>query len=450
MKIRQTFLITFLVVLVITAYVNTALAAKRTAFKPPRTEDQMRDWLTENNYEVKKQDKGLYAISWKQELPNGKVEDVAGEDVCKVLIESTGGKNTAHFTFFLNLHVNIDVIVASRTSRTAETIIPKWADVNRYNPKQMYRYHYDIENLSTSQKPVHNFQIYYSTFQKEWEPWLAGIDIQKPSGLWEGSKQLSLREGKLDSVKWESKDLGILMGESLYGFAFELPLKDSLGALTEIEIDGKPQTAWQIIDTRRPFQCLPGIITARVDVARNREKFSPTLKVDDETINRVETEEVTPAGLLAMITATIIVQIDGQTSEVTSEERIEKILFQLRPRGEVIGPEIIPPEGWEGWNALKLTQRLKTLTSQCVAEGWLDKSAAESLKQHLADIQIALQKAGQSIQNKQAIQAIQAFTDTLKQMEKEIKPSNPSQEPPLTQESMTLLKTNAEYLLTKF
>ena len=110
--------------------------------------------------------------------------------------------------------------------------------------------------------------------------------------------------------------------------------------------------------------------------------------------------------------------------------------------GKVIGPEKIPAE----WGALKLTQRLESLTSECIKLGWLDESAAKPLKQHLTDGKTALQNNQQT----QAKQAIQAFADALKQMEKEIKTNNPSQEPLLTQEAATLLGTNTVYLLTKF
>ena len=227
-----------------------------------------------------------------------------------------------------------------------------------------------------------------------------------------------LRARDFKSIIWGSEDEGISPGESQAGLELQ-------------------------------FRSIPGIITARVDVdSINNKKSSFTVKIDGKTISQDDANadfmfrdqiDLNPTN---MWTPYFVhsVEIEDKMIEVSSTKMVEEILLQSCPQGKVIGPEAIPAD----WNALKMIQRLETLISQSVAEGWLDQGAARQLKKHLANSQAALQK-GQKLQAKQAIQE---FADALKQMEKEIKPSNSS--PPLTQEAATLLGTNTAYLLTKF
>jgi len=129
---------------------------------------------------------------------------------------------------------------------------------------------------------------------------------------------------------------------------------------------------------------------------------------------------------------------------------------ETAPRGPVIGPVAIPV----GTSVLELARRLETLTSQSVELEWLDASAAASLRKHLEEVFIALGKNQQSA----AKRALGAFVATLEELRKstttkqrdKLSPSSagveaePLQEPVIIAEALTLLKTNAAYLLTRF
>lgn len=94
----------------------------------------------------------------------------------------------------------------------------------------------------------------------------------------------------------------------------------------------------------------------------------------------------------------------------------------------------------------RLTDRLEEiLITQCVSEGWLDKSAAKSLKQHLRTIRTAVQNN----QRTEIRQAIETFKTALEEMAS-TESDDPDQEPSLTQEALMLLGANAAYLLTRF
>ena len=126
---------------------------------------------------------------------------------------------------------------------------------------------------------------------------------------------------------------------------------------------------------------------------------------------------------------------------------------QTAPRGPVIGPTAISLRT----SPLELTRRLETLTSQSVELGWVDASAATPLQQHLTNTMTVLGKN----QHSQAKLEIQRFVEALNALEKQsqtaVSPGAPSTEvekqnltePPIIEEALTLLKTNAAYLLTK-
>ena len=129
---------------------------------------------------------------------------------------------------------------------------------------------------------------------------------------------------------------------------------------------------------------------------------------------------------------------------------------EYAPRGLVVGPVAIPVET----SVLELTRRLESLTSHSIELRWLDASTAALLQQHLTDTIIAFGKNQQS----QARREIQAFITTLDALEKQRAASDQtdkmtspsagaekqnSAEPPIIEEAFTLLKTNAEYLLTQ-
>lgn len=427
MKFRLTLLPAFLM-LGISLSINEATAANRQAFKPPLTEEHMLAWLKEHEFEVEKLDTDFYCISWKQQLPDGQLEAVYDSSGCKVLIESINGKNTAHFSFPLRLNVNIDVAISSEV----EWIKQLGA------PLEKYRYHYHIKNLSTSGRPVHTFLVDcprrwggykdgISTTEHPSYPYEGGVpnlrEITNPSELWSDWERPSRTVTSLKSVVWENKGIGIIAGKSQYGFAF-----DSVDPVqyTPILKDVKDEL-------KALYQSLPGIITARVDVDRSSRLIEPTVQVNGQVTN----PESLPGyenGLLNVLHASTV-QIDGKSVDLSDERTVEELLFQIRPQGKVVGPEAISKK----LGILKLTQRLKTLTSQSAAEGWLDESAARQLNQHLA---AALQDGRQM----QVEEAVAKFKYELEQMQKEINLSNPS----LTQEAATLLGTNAAYLLTKF
>lgn len=129
---------------------------------------------------------------------------------------------------------------------------------------------------------------------------------------------------------------------------------------------------------------------------------------------------------------------------------------QTAPRGPVIGPVAVPV----GTSVSELTRRLEMLISQSVELGWLDASAAVPLKQQLANSLTALGKNQQSA----AKRAIRAFVSALEELgesatanqrDEQSRSSAEAkaqliQEPVIIEEALTLLKTNAEYLLTRF
>ena len=418
-------------------------ATDRQAFKSPLAEAQMLDWLKEQEYKVEKLDTDFYAISWKQRLPDGHIEDVHGTDVCKVLIESVNGGNTAHFTFSLRLNVDTDVVISSEV---------EWIKQSRLFSER-YRYHYHIESLSTSGSPVDTFQVdclrhwaRYAFSEKERVVIQHGpqrypykgapilVEITDPSGLWTSWEKSSRVMSGLKSVVWTKEGVGIIAGESQSGFAFDSIYSPDQPELSELYSEVYPDQPDLELEYEELYVSLPSIIEARVDVERKSSRIKPTVKVDGQVTNY----EVN--NLLDLFDITV--KINGETIDVRSEEKVEELLFQIRPQGKVVGPEAISKE----LDILKLTRRLKTLTSQSAAEGWLDRSTAKQLKQDLTDIQAALR-------NDRLIQAregIQEFHYELMKMQKGIKSGELSHDPPLTQEAATLLGTNAVYLLRKF
>ena len=438
MKFRLTLLTTFFA-LSVALFVNIAAAAEQQVFRSLLTEEEMLDWLKERDCSVEKLPrKQLYSIYWKEKLPDGQITRIkeGHRDLCDVLIESANGKNTAYFTFSLSLGVSIDVTVLSKCElikaggegHSRETAIHPQV----YLPRSHYNYH--IKNLQTSDKPVTGFQVYFSRdLITRW----GDIDINhslvirlenptiqisqiigytdRPFDSSPGLESGGLRSGLptinstfvlndrgYKSVRW-SKDVEIFPGESPVGFELQ-------------------------------FRSIPGIITARVGVDRlKRGKSSLTVKRDGKIINK---------GFKSMGFHDHLVKINGQEIEVSSDEMVEEILLQSQPQRKVVGPETIPAD----WNALKLIQRLENLTSQCVVEGWLDKSAAEQLKQLLVNSQVSLQRE----QRVEAKQPIEKFITALEHMAERSETNSSTQEPPLTQEAATLLVINAVYLLTKF
>ena len=341
MKFRLTLLLA-LFALCTALFVNTVQAAKRQAFKPVHTEEQILNRLRENNYGVERiQTKPilLYRISWEK---NRQVYFRPVDDIDDVIVSS-----------------KVELVKTDQATTSSKSM-------------PTFRYYYSFEKTPTN--PV--LSIFCYAFEVSINN-ISRSDISEISNseLWTHSEQSSDDEVQ---VVWEP-----LIGMAI---SRNLPV-----------ISYKEFT----------FQCpsVPGITTARVRRHEGEDDATNTDKKNKMAIP-LSGEEIVP--------------------DLT---------------GKVIGPEAIPAD----WDTLKLTQRLESLTSECIKLGWLDESAAKPLKQHLTDSQTALQKNQQS----QAKQAIQAFADTLKRMEKETKPSNPSQEPLLTQEAATLLGTNAAYLLTK-
>ena len=446
MKFRMTFLLAFFVI-GISLLINEATVAKRKAFKPPLTEEHMLAWLKEHGYEVEKLDTDFYSISWKEELPDGQLEAVYYDSSgCKVLIESVNGKNTAYFTFSFRLNVDIDVVISSEVER-----------IKQLGPfLEKHRYHYHIKNLATSGRPVHTFQVDCPRRWGYYEdgiihrvhplyPYKGGIpnltEIVDPSGLWRNWDRPSLTVKGLKSVVWTEEGVGIIAGESQYGFAFD---SIDLYQLTSEEVKtSEDSIAVTVVNSevKGLYLSLPGIITARIDIDRSSRLIKPTVQVDGQDTNPESLPGYESVDLLNALRGSTV-QIDGESVDLSGERTVEELLFQIRPQGKVIGPEAISKEA----DFSKLTQRLKTLTSQSAAEGWLDGSAARQLNQHLDDSQTALQNGSK----RAAKQEIESFMSALYLMGKEKKSSDPSQEPPLTQEAATLLKTNVMYLLTKF
>ncbi len=149
-----------------------------------------------------------------------------------------------------------------------------------------------------------------------------------------------------------------------------------------------------------------------------------------------------------------IIMIDVWTSgnDGRGGELIRTPYYQhYSPRGTIIGPVAIGIDT----SPLALTRRLETLTSQSVALGWLDEGAAAPLLQHLADSLSAFGKNRHSQAKREIQKFVQALSALEKQTNKTESPSaemekQPPAEPPIIAEALTLLKTNAEYLLTQF
>lgn len=437
MKIRITSLI-ILFVLVVAACQRPAPVLEPKKFKVPRNEEQMLVWLKEQNCEVEKLSENRYSISWKEELPDGRISGITyGGDVYKVLIESKSSKtdnqdtrrgfkidfspkkNTAHFTFLLRLGINTDVIVSSNVELVQSDPLKDYRFLS--DPLMpMYRYNYQIHNLQTSRDPVNAFQIYYSsdivTALRDFGVWgdqldseyprdLNVWDVNSPSNLWETSQVTDTGIKDLKSTLWRSKDIGILPDASQHGFSVQ-------------------------------FLSVPDIVLAGIDIDRRKgEKSDLIVKIDEKVINN--STDARDAGIsvgtnLSWAPSSVSLNRPFNFVDMNGIEMVMKILLQSRPQGKVIGPGIIPAD----WDVSELTQRLKTLTSQSVAEGWLDQGSARQLKQYLADSQIAFPE-----DRDKAKKEIQKFAEALKEMEINVN---------LTQEAATLLGTNAAYLLTTF
>lgn len=452
MKIRITPLI-ILLVLVAAACQRSAPVLEPKTFKVPRAEEQMLVWLKEQNCEIEKLSENRYSISWKEELPDGQITRITygEEDVCKILIESKtskvdnqdtsrklnqihfpndsnnlSSKNTVHFIFPLSLGINTDVIVSSKVE-LVQLLMPQKMGrrAKSYYPMPIHRYTYQIGNLQISQDPVNTFQIYYSDnivthwrdltirigdlFDPENPQHLNIIDVNSPSNLWETSEVVNTGIEDFKSTMWKSKNIGILPNESQHGFSVQLfSVQNSLS--------------------------VPDIVLAGINIdSRKDEKSDLVVKVNGKEIRNSTEARNSGISTAVRLWGSSSVSINRRHVDISGIEMVMKILLQCRPQGKVIGPGIIPAD----WGVSELTQRLNTLTSQSVEEGWLDESAAKQLKKYLANSQSALQKGQQS----QAKQAIQKFADALKEMEIDVN---------LTQEASTLLGTNAAYLLTKF
>ena len=421
MKIRITPLI-ILFVLVGAACQRSSPVLEPKKFKVPRNEEQMLVWLKEQNCEVEKLSENRYSISWKEELPDGQITALMyGKNICKVLIKSTSdknknSKNTAYFTFLLSLGTNIDAIVSSNVE-----LVQSYPQLIKLNPDlmPMYRYNYQIQSLQTSQNPVNVFEVFYSrnipTHPRDPEslvkypvntPRPSWMEVENPSNLWENSTESLLKAFKLSvrdfkSTIWFAKNLGILPGESQQGFAIQL-------------------------------RSIPGIILAGVDIDnRKREGSEPIIKIDEKSLSKTDVRRLSRFSGSFQLGYSYL-SVNGRNVDISGTEMVGKILLQNLPQGKIIGPEIIPAD----WDVSKLTQRLETLTSQSVAEGWLDQGAARQLKQYLTDSQTAFPE-----DRDKAKREIQKFAEALKEMEINVN---------LTQEAATLLGTNAAYLLTKF
>ena len=453
MKIRITPLI-ILFVLVVAACQRPAPILEPKTFKVPRNEEQMLVWLKEQNCEVEKLSENRYSISWKEELPDGRITGITyGDDVCKVLIESKSSKtdnqdtrrgfkidfsskNTAHFTFPLSLGINTDVIVSSKVE-LAQLSMPSDENHKRdrrrakLNPIPMYHYNYQIRNLQTSQDPVNTFQIYYSEnivthwrdlpiiigdiFDPENPQHLKIRDVNSPSNLWETSEIVKTGIKDFKSTMWKSKDLGILPNESQQGFSVQL-----LNVPDSVQLSSGPDS-------------VPDIVLAGIDIdSRKGEESRLIVKRNGKEIRNSTEARNSGISTGVRLWGSSSISINRRDVDISGTEMVMKILLQSRPQGKVIGPGIISAD----WDVSKLTQRLETLTSQSVAEGWLDENAAKQLKQYLTDSQTAFPE-----DRDKAKKEIQKFAEALKEMEINVN---------LTQEATTLLGTNAVYLLTKF
>lgn len=440
-KIRIVLLAILLVSVIACEY--TVHAAKQGLFEAPLDEEQMLVWLKEHNYEVKKIGDNRYSISWVEDLPNGQISEIIyGTDICKVIIESVNNKNTARFTFPLSLGSNPDVSVSSKVvlekSEEIETI--RTVPFRRFDVKT-YRYSYVLQNLQNSQKPATVLQVYYTQdipTNAESSDYFIGVN--NPSQLWENSGSFELAGRDLKSVIWRSKDTGIFPGKSQHGFAIQAehlptkhirPVRDSRG-FVKVGGEGGYETIGVIV--------MPGIITARVDVDNKARTSPPLVKIDGkdgaEVLKQIGIRlEIEPVFYFSPTR----LKINGRDVWVSSAEKIEEILLQSCPQGKIIGPETIPEDS----GILALIQRLETLTSQCVSEGWLNENTSKTLKQHLIDSKTALQNDQEPL----ASLNLEKFVKELMQMEKAAEPINSSQKHHLTQEASTLLGTNALYLI---
>ena len=405
MKIRMTSLIILLVLLVASCQ-RPAPVLKPKTFKLPRTEEQMLGWLKERSCEVEKIGENRYSISWKEKLPDGQITRITegSGEICDVLIESTNGKNIVYFTFSLSLGVSIDVIALSECelfkaagARQAEEAIHPQI----YLP--MSRYKYYVKNLQTSDKPITGFQVYFS---RDLITRLGDIDVDHSS-----EELLSfIRSERSENLT--KQIIGYASGQFLTGITGSRSGEFVLKAreYKSFRWSGKDLDISRVdfpVRFRLQFRSIPGIITARVDVDGLSRKSSLVLKKDGKTFKMDDAKEFVTQKVIYIDDANedsinsfsndILVTIEGQDINVSSAEMVEEILLQSCPQGKVIGPEAIPAD----WGVSELAQRLNTLTSQSVEEGWLDESAARQLKKHLANSQSALQK-GQQRQAKQA------------------------------------------------
>lgn len=339
----------------IEVFVSPVIAANQKVFKPPLTEEQMLDWLKEENYDAEVLPAGRYRIYYLDSHPKGEI--------------TQNGSRFTVLTFDWGPRGDIaDVVVSSSVE-----LVKRIDSRSSANRLPTFRYHYHIRSLETSRQPVSSFRVNTPDLPRNWHR-----DISNPPE-WGNMGQPYKKRG-YNGIAWlhsgETGSYGLLPGASQDGFMFQC-------------------------------QSVPGIIVAHVwAVGRD--------------MNGVE-------GVRTLH--------DPQTA----------------PRGPVIGPVAISIDT----SRLALTRRLETLTSQSVTLGWLDESAAVPLLQHLADSLSAFGKNRHS-QAKREIQSfVQALSALEKQTNKTESPSaemekQPPAEPPIIAEALTLLKTNAEYLLTQF
>ena len=278
---------------------------------------------------------------------------------------------------------------------------------------------------------MNTFQIYYSEnivthwrdisiiigdlFNPENPQRLKIRDVNSPSNLWETSEVGKTGIKDFKSTMWKSKDLGILPNESQHGFSVQL-----LNVPDSVHLSSVPDS-------------VPDIVLAGIDIdSRKGEESDLIVKINGKEIRNSTEAQNSDISTEFRFWGSSSISINRRDVDISGTEMVMKILIQSRPQGKVIGPGIISAD----WGVPELTQRLEILTSQSVAEGWLDQDAAKQLKQYLADSRIAFPE-----DRDKAKEEIQKFAEVLKEMEINVK---------LTQEAATLLGTNAVYLLTKF
>ncbi|MDE0018549.1 MAG: hypothetical protein OXU51_20360 [Candidatus Poribacteria bacterium] len=352
-------LLIFLLSVWVNGVVRTTDAATRQQFQPPLTEEEMLDWLIENNHDAERLPGDKYRIYWRDYFhPELNRTDAAGKRY-RVSSFDWGPRGDV-----------ADVVVSS----SVEVAIP-WEQFSASQGLPTFRYRYRLASLKTSLQPVRSLRIYTTDLPRNWNR-----NISNPPG-WSNGGQPPQYEWGSNRVRWSVRDRNYLVdpGESQSGFIFQC-------------------------------QSVPGILTASVW----------TTGRDWSGIEGIATLSHT----------------------------------ETSPRGPIIGPVAIPVET----SVLELTRRLETLTSQSVELEWLDASAAAPLQQHLTRTITAFGKN----QHSQAKQEIQQFVEALNALEKQshtvVSSGSPSTEgekqnpaePPIIEEALTLLKTNAAYLLTKF